>query len=79
MSDEVYFLHAEKHESFLKIVTVIFDVVKNSQSSQNSNFAMSLQYHNKEVEIKLIFCMQVNIEFSYKLISTLWASKFPVR
>ena len=79
MSDEVYFLHAEKHESFLKIVTVIFDVVKNSQSSQNSNFGMSLQYHNKEVEIKLIFCMQVNIEFSYKLISTLWASKFPVR
>ena len=57
MSDDVYFLHAEKHESFLKIVTVIFDVVKNSQSSQNSNFAMSLQYHNKEVRDKVDFLL----------------------
>ena len=57
MSDEVYFLHAGKHESSLKIGIVIFDVVKNSQSSQNSNFAMSLQYHNKEVRDKVDFLL----------------------
>ena len=29
--------------------------------------------------LKLIFCMQINIIVSYKLISTLWTSKFPPR
>ena len=29
--------------------------------------------------MKLFFCMQINIKVSYKLISILWASKFPAR
>ena len=40
---------------------------------------MSLQDLKKEVRMKLIFCIQINIKASYKLISTLWASKFPTR
>ena len=74
VSDEVDFLHADKHQSYLQIDTMILmGMVKQSQSSQNSKFAMSLQYlKKKKLEIKLIFCMQINIKVFYKLISTLW-------
>ena len=38
VSDEVDFLHADKHESFLQIDTMIFDgMVKHSQSSQTAS------------------------------------------
>ena len=44
VSDVVDFLHADKHESLLQINTVIFlGMVKHSQSSQKSKFAMPLQ------------------------------------
>ena len=33
----------------------------------------------KKLEMKLIFGMNISIKGSYKLISTLWASKFPPR
>ena len=56
MSDEVDFLHADKHESFLQIDTMILiGVVKHSQSSQNCKFAMSLQYLKKEVRDEVDF------------------------
>ena len=56
MSDEVNFLHAGKHESFLQINIVIsLRMVKHSQSSQNSKFAMSLQYLRKEVKDEVYF------------------------
>ena len=49
-SDAVDFLHGYKHESFLPIDTMILmEMVKYSQRSQNSNFAMSLQYLKKGV------------------------------
>ena len=74
------FLHIDNHESFLQIDTMIFDgCVKHSESSQNSKFVMSLQYLKKEIRDKWVFCMQINIKVSFKLISTLWASKFPTR
>ena len=48
VSDEVDFLHADKHESCLQIDAMIFDgMVKHFQSYQNSKFAMSLQYLKK--------------------------------
>ena len=51
MIDEVIFLHADKCERLLKIDTVILnDMVKHSQSSQNSNLTISLQYLIKEVK-----------------------------
>ena len=56
MSDEVVFLHADNHESFLQINTMIFDgMVKHSQNSQNYNFAMSLHYLKKEVRNEIDF------------------------
>ena len=49
--DEVDFLPAEKHESSLQIDTMILmGMVKHSQSSQNSKFAMFLQYLKEEVK-----------------------------
>ena len=48
MSDEVDFLHADKQESLLQIDSVmLMEMAKHSQSSQNSKFAMSLQYLKK--------------------------------
>ena len=50
MNDEIDFLHADKHESLLQIDTMsLTEIVKHSQSSQNSKVTMSLQYIKKEV------------------------------
>ena len=44
VSDEFDFLHAEEDVGFQQINTmVLIGMVKHSQSSQNSNFVMSLQ------------------------------------
>ena len=77
MNDEVDFLHAGKHENLLQIDTMILmEMVKHFQSSQNSKFIMSVQYLKQKLEMKLIFCKQINIKGAHKLISTLWSSKF---
>ena len=47
MSDEVGFLQADTDENYLHTHTMI-GMVKHSQSSQNSKFAMSLEYLEKE-------------------------------
>ena len=79
VSDEVDFLHADKHKSLLQLDTtmILKGMVKHSLSSQHSKFAMSLQYLKKKLVMKLIFCMQINIKVSYKLNSILLALKFP--
>ena len=44
------FLHADKHQNFLEIDTmVLMGMVKHFQSSQNSKFAMPLQHIKNEV------------------------------
>ena len=54
MSDEVDFLHADKHESLLEIDSMILTGMvkhsRNSQNPQNSEFSMSLQYLKKVVK-----------------------------
>ena len=56
VSDAVDFLHADKHESFLQIDTIILrEMVKYSPSSQNSKFPVSLQYLKKEVRDEVGF------------------------
>ena len=56
MSDELDFFHAEKHEGFLQINTIVLiGMVKHSQSSLNSKFAMSLQYLKQEVRYEVDF------------------------
>ena len=81
MSDEVEFLHADKHKSFLQIDTLIFD-------EDGQTFPKFAKYQlwnafritqKKKPEMKLIFRMQINIKCSYKLVSTFWASKFAAR
>ena len=61
--DEVDFLHADKHQSFLQvnfstlgikvsyrvIVSLLMGITKHSQSTQSNKFAISLQYLKKEV------------------------------
>ena len=51
MNGKVDFLHAGKHKNLLQVDTMILlGMVKHFQSSQNSKFAMSLQYPKKEVK-----------------------------
>ena len=49
-------------------------MVKNSQSSLNSNFALSLKCLKKEVRDNVDF-LNADKKVSYRLISTLWALK----
>ena len=50
VSYEIDFLHVDKHKSLLQIDTItLIEIVKHSQSSQNSEVTMSLQYLKKEV------------------------------
>ena len=44
-------------------------IARHNQINQNSKFVISLEYLQKKKRgIKLIFCMQINIKLSYKLI-----------
>ena len=61
--DEIAFLHADKHPSFLQvyfntlgvkvsyklILSLLMGMIKHSQSTQINKFAISLQYLKKEV------------------------------
>ena len=73
--DELAFLHADKHQSFLQvyfntlgvkvsyklILLLLIGMIKHSQSTQIDKFAISLQYLKKGKEF--IFCIQINIKF----------------
>ena len=50
VSDEVDFVHADKHESLLQIdIMILIGIAMHSQSSQNSKFPISLQYLKQDV------------------------------
>ena len=74
MSDEVDFLHAGKHESVLQIDTMIL-MRREWSSIPKVPKIPSLQclynISKKELEMKLIFCMYINIKVSYKMILSL--------
>ena len=58
LSDEIDFLHADKHESWLQIdVMILIGMVKHSQSFKNSEFSMSLQYLKKELKDEIDFLL----------------------
>ena len=83
--DEVDFLDADKHQSFLQVDLNIFEIkvsykvilsllmgmIKYSQSTQSDKFAISLHYFKKEVRNGVHFYMQTNIK-----ISTSWIIVF---
>ena len=69
ISDEVDFLHADKHESMLQIDSMILiGIVKHSQNSQKSKFVMSLQNLKKDVRDEVNFLLADKHQISYKLI-----------
>ena len=62
VSDEVNFLHADKHQRFLQvdfntghqsfqkvIQSLLISMIKHSQSTQSNKFTISLQYLKEEV------------------------------
>ena len=51
VKDEVDFLHADKHQRFLQIHTIILGVcvARHAQITKINKFAISLQYLKKEV------------------------------
>ena len=69
MSDEVDFLDTDKHENLLQIDPVILmGIVKHSQSSQNSKFAMTLYNISKKVRNGVHFVHAVEHQSFYKLV-----------
>ena len=53
---KLIFWHADKHESLLQVDSkILMGMAEYSQSPQNSNFAMSLQYLKKEVKDEVYF------------------------
>ena len=60
---KLFFLHADRHQSFLQIdlntlgikvpckvmLSLLIGMIKHSQSTQSNKFAISLQYYKKEV------------------------------
>ena len=54
MKDEVDFKHEDKHYSFLQVtLSFLVSVAKYAQSTQSNNFALSLQYLKKEVNVEV--------------------------
>ena len=52
----VYFLHADKHHSFYKLVLLsLMEVARHVQSTQNRKLVIFLQYIKKKV-LQLLFC-----------------------
>ena len=77
MSDEIEFLHADKHESLHKLILwFLMGMIKHSQSSKILSLQCLYNILKNKLEMKLNFYMQINTKVSYNLISTLWTSKF---
>ena len=71
VSGVVDFLYADKHKSFLQF-DMIFDGNRRAfpnRLKQHVCYECLYNISKKKLEMKLIFCMQINIKVSYKLIS----------
>ena len=64
----IFYMQIKMEISYKLILWFLMGMVKHSQRSQNSKFAMSLQYLEKEVRMKLIFGLQKNSKYFFKLI-----------
>ena len=84
--DEVDFLHADKHQSFLQvyfntlgikvsyklILSLLMGMIKHSRSTQINKFAISLQYLWKEVREGVHFLHLDKHQNFYKLVLFWW-------
>ena len=79
--DEVFFLHEDKHQSFIQvecntlgvkvsykvILSLLMDMIKHFQSFKSNKFAISLQYLKKEVRNGVHFLHTDKHQNFYKL------------
>ena len=72
VSDEVNFLHVDKHRGLLPIDTMI---LMETGIPKILKITMSLQHLKKKVRDEVDFW--INLKVSCKLISTLWPLRFP--
>ena len=78
MLDEIDFLRADKHQSFLEvdlntldikvsykmILSLLMGIFKHFQTTQSNKSTISLQYLRKEVRDGVFCCMHINIKVS---------------
>ena len=77
VSDQIDFPHVDKHESSLQIYIDIWWGWSNIPKVLKISSLQCLYNVSKnKLEMKLFFCMRVNVKVSYKSISTLWVSMF---
>ena len=83
---EVDFLHAYKHQSFLLvdfdtlrikvsykvILSLLMSMIKHSQDTQNSKFAISSHYLEKKLKMGFISCIKINIKVSATWHNPFW-------
>ena len=72
VSDELDFLHADKHKGLLQIDTMtLMEICRHYQKSQNNEFSMSLQYFKKEVrdEVDFLHKLQSFLQFDFNTLA----------
>ena len=81
VSNEVDFVRADKDENLLQIDRMtLMGMVKHSQSSQNSKFALSLQYRKKKKVIVEVDFLHADNHHSFLQVDfNICSSKFPSR
>ena len=65
MREKYDFLHEDNIRVLYRLVVSLLVIVIHHQSTQNSKFVM---FQKKKWGLKLIFCIQINIKLSHKLI-----------
>ena len=71
----VHFLYVDKSHIFYKLaLLVVTEGARHVQNTQNRKLVIFLQYLREKILMKFIFCMQIDMKISYKLILTSWMS-----
>ena len=69
----MYLWHADKHWGLVQVDTIILGVSSQAcPKYPKYKVCISLQYLQKSIGLKLIFCLQINTKVFYKLIVPLW-------
>ena len=71
VNNEVYFWHADKHQSFLQVGSIILGVRNQACPNYPKNVYL-WNISRKMWPMKLIFSLQINTEVFYKLVVSLW-------
>ena len=66
--DEVDFLPADKHESFLQVDSITFGVLSQTCPKYPKQLVQYCNISRKTSRMKLMFCLQINVKAFFKLI-----------